>query len=78
MADASGVEAAQRDLGEARRSGVISRRLRRLCVCVRDINQSHKIYNPVTFVRFFPIVLGINCGRKNCSPLKAPLLNLRL
>jgi len=32
MDDASGVKAVQRDQGEARRSGVISRSLRRLCI----------------------------------------------
>jgi hypothetical protein len=32
MVNASGVEAAQRDRGEARRNGVISRPFRRLCV----------------------------------------------
>jgi hypothetical protein len=35
MVNASGVEAAQRDRGEARRDGVISRPFRRLCVFVR-------------------------------------------
>jgi len=38
--NASGVKAAQRDQGEARRSGVISRRLRRLCVCIRWANEN--------------------------------------
>jgi hypothetical protein len=60
MADASCVEAVQRDQGEARRSGVISRPPRRRCVFVRwsDINRPRKIYTPVTFIRFFLIGLS--------------------
>jgi len=38
--DAGGVKAVQRDQGEARRSGVISRRLRRLAGCVRKSREN--------------------------------------
>ena len=60
------VEPAQRDQGGARRSGVISRPLRRLrsCFTGQASTQSLKIYSPVTFVRFFPIGLGERCDRK--------------
>jgi hypothetical protein len=43
MGDASGVKAAQRDQGEARRSGVISRRLRRLTSAIRFEEPSFQV-----------------------------------
>jgi len=44
MGDASGVKAAQRDRGEARRSGLISSRLRRLTSAFAFLreNESHE------------------------------------
>jgi hypothetical protein len=80
MDDASGVKTVQCDQGEARRSGVIPRLLRRLFICVRrlDINQSQKIYNAVTCVRFFPVLLGRDCNRKNCSTFESLVFDTRL
>ena len=76
----SGVKTVQCDQGEARRSGVIKRLLRRLCICVRrlDINQSQKIYQPVTFVRFFPVLPGRDCNRKNCSSFESLVFDTRV
>jgi len=80
MDDASGVKTVQCDQGEARRSGVIPRLLRRLFICVRrlDINRSQKIYNAVTCVRFFPVLLGRDWNRKNCSTFESLVFDTRL
>jgi hypothetical protein len=76
MDDASGVKTVQCDQGEARRSGVIPRLLRRLFIGVRrlDTNQSQKIYNAVTCVRFFLFYLVEIGIVKTAPPLKASFL----
>jgi hypothetical protein len=80
MANASGVEAARRDRGEARRNGVISRPFRRLCVCVRVtiISISHENFTSLyPLFTFFQLYLVEIVPVKTASTLKAPFLTRR-
>ena len=58
MDNTGGVKAAQHGQGEARRSDVILRPLRRLCVLCSLVGYqlATKIYSAVSFVRFSPIM----------------------
>ena len=64
MGDASGVKAAQRDQGEARRSGVISRRLRRLTSAFASHTKMSrmKMLQGCSCYLLFPVVHNGNCN----------------